>query len=520
MNTSSTNQQQINWTPKHSPWLLALPTMLAAFMFVLDETIANVALPHMAGTFSVSREESTWILTSYLVASGIIIPTVDWFCKVMGRKNFFIFSIILFTVSSFLCGIASSMGMMIFARILQGFGGGGLLPISQSVLLESFPPDKRPQAMSAFGLVVVIAPIVGPVIGGYITENFSWPWIFFINVPIGFLAVYLTKTFLEDPPYAKKQDNVKIDALGFFLLTLFLVTLQVTLDKGNNADWFNATWICQLATVSGISAILFVIYQLKTKEPLVDLTVFKDKNYAIATGVQIVMQAVLLASLTILPQFLQGLMGYDAFLSGLSMMPRGLGSLLAMVICGTLSNKIDPRLMVGLGLASMGLGGWFLGELNLQMANANIYFPNFLFGLGLGLAMIPIISLSVITLRNDQMTNASGVQNLLKNIGGAIGTSIVATLITRYSQIHQHYMVDHLHNLNPVYETKLYSLKSALMQYFDPVSALHMAKYSLYGDLQTQATLWGFIEVFRFFAMASFAIIPLLLLLKTSKNKN
>ena len=230
MNTSVETAEQEVWQPKHNPWLIALPTIFAAFMFVLDETIANVALPHMAGTFSVSREESTWILTSYLVASGIAITAVDWFSKLIGRKNFFIFSVILFTLSSVLCGISNSIEMIILARILQGFGGGGLLPVSQAVLLESFKPKERGQAMAVFGLVVVVAPIIGPVLGGWITDNYAWPWIFFINVPFGILTVTLAKMLLEDPPYARKQSGVKLDVAGFFLLTVWLTTLQIILD--------------------------------------------------------------------------------------------------------------------------------------------------------------------------------------------------------------------------------------------------------------------------------------------------
>ena len=291
------------WKPSKGPWIIAIPTIFAAFMFVLDETIANVALPHMAGTFSVSRQESTWILTSYIVASGIMITAVDWFCKLMGRKNFFIMSICLFTISSFLCGVANSIEMIIFARIMQGLGGGGLLPVSQAVLLEGFPKDQRGKAMATFGLVVVVAPIIGPVIGGWITDCWTWPWIFFINVPIGILTVYLTTIFLEDPPYARKQNNVYFDKIGFLFLTAWLISMQVIFDKGNDADWFNATWICKLTAFSVLCFIAFVVSQIKQEKPLVDMSVFKDKNYTIGTLIQVIIMGVMMGSMMLLPQF-------------------------------------------------------------------------------------------------------------------------------------------------------------------------------------------------------------------------
>ena len=503
-----------------NPWLACLPTMASAFMFVLDETIANVALPHMAGTFSVSREESMWILTSYLIASGIVIPMVGWFSKIMGRKNFFMFSIILFTLASALCGFAPNIEIMIFARILQGFGGGGLLPISQALLLENFKPTERGKAMAVFGLVIVIAPIIGPVIGGWITENWSWPYIYFINLPIGVLAIGLIKTFVYDPPYARKQKGVKTDFLGFFLLSAFLASLQIVLDKGNNADWFNAPWICWLSAFSVITGFAFIVSQIKNKHALTDLSVFKDKNYFIGTAVQIVMQGVLLASLAILPQFLQALMGYDALLSGLSMMPRGVGALIAMALCATMSNKFDNRLLVVIGLVLMGIAGWQLGTLNLQIAPINIAIPNILYGLGLGLAMIPIITLSMATIKNEQMTNASGLQNLLKNIGGAFGTSIVATLLSRGGQKHQFMLIEHLNDFTQTYTERLQAMSSAFVTQVDPHTATYMGQKIIYGQLMQQANLLAFIDAFRVFAIACVIIIPLIFLIKgLEKNK-
>ena len=499
-------------------WLACLPTMASAFMFVLDETIANVALPHMAGSFSVSREESMWILTSYLIASGIVIPMVGWFSKVMGRKNFFMFSIILFTIASVLCGFAPNIETMIFARIVQGFGGGGLLPVSQAILLENFKPAERGKAMAMFGLVIVIAPIIGPVIGGWITENWSWPYIYFINLPIGILALFLSKALIFDPPYAQKQKDVKADFLGFFLLTVFLSTLQIVLDKGNNADWFNATWICWLSAISLITGIAFFISQIKNKEALTDLSVFKDKNYSIGTFVQIIMQGVLLASLAILPQFLQALMGYDAYLSGLSMMPRGVGALCAMILCATLSNVLDNRLLVVLGLSLMGIAGWMLGTLNLQIAPINIAVPNILYGLGLGLAMIPIITLSMATIKNEQMTNASGLQNLLKNIGGAFGTSIVATLLSRGAQKHQFMLIEHLNDFAQPYAERLQAMSGAFTSQADPHTAVYMGQKLIYGQLMQQANLLAFIDAFRVFAIACIVIIPLIFLIKGIKK--
>lgn len=348
------NEQNQEWTPSVNPWLMIIPVMLAVFIYVLDGTIGNVALPHMAGSFSATRDESMWILTSYLIAAGIVIPAVDFFSKVFGRKNFFIISILLFTIASMLCGMAKNIEFMIFARVLQGFGGGGILPISQAIMVESFPKEKRGLAMSVFGMGVILAPIIGPVLGGWITDNWTWPWIFYINVPFGCAAAILCNKLLEDPPYARKHKNVKIDAKGFFYLTIWLVTLQTVLDKGNNADWFNATWIRWTFGVSVVACVLFFHSQLTNKESLVDLKVFKDRNFTAGTIIQVVIQAVLYASLAILPQFLQSMMGYTAFLSGATMMPRGLGSMTAMMITATLSNKLDNRLMVVAGLSLIG----------------------------------------------------------------------------------------------------------------------------------------------------------------------
>jgi len=505
--TAEENEHQAN------PWLTALPTILAAFMFVLDSTIANVALPHMAGTFSVSREESTWILTSYLVASGIVITAVDWFCKLMGRKNFFILCVVLFTISSVLCGLSTSIEMMIISRILQGLGGGGILPIAQAVLLESFEPRERGRAMAVFGIVIIVAPIIGPVLGGWITDNYSWPWIFFINLPFGILTGFLTKKLLYDPPYARKQKNVKLDVWGFIFLTIWLTTFQVILDKGNNADWFNALWIRRLAIVCAISCILFFISQTK-KNSLVDLRVFKDRNFTAGTIIQVVIQAVLLASIAILPQFLQTVMGYTAFLSGLNIMPRGMGALTASILFGLLSKKVDNRLLAMLGLSLIGTAGLKFGFLNMQIASINIAIPNFIFGLGMGFAMMPIVSLSVATLSNAQMTNASGIQSLLKNIGGAIGTSLVSTMITRFSQVHQFMMVENLTPLNPVFTAKLNATKSALSAYMHPVIADYAAQYSLYGQMVKQAVFWGFMEAFRICGIACIIAIPIVLLIK------
>lgn len=513
------NTQMQEWKPSHNPWIVCIPVMLAAFMFVLDETIANVALPYMAGSFSVSRQESTWVLTSYLIASGIVIPSVDFFCKLMGRKNFFIFSIILFTVSSFLCGIANSLPMMVVTRILQGFGGGAVLPLSQSITLEMWPVEKRAQSMALFGMVVVIAPIIGPVLGGWITTNWSWPFIYFINIPIGILCVGFAKKLIEDPPYARKQENVKMDTLGFYLLIGWLTCMQVVLDKGNDADWFGSTWVCWMTFFAALFALLFFIVQAKKKDSLIDLTVFKDGNFFFGTLVQIVMQGVLLASLAILPQFLQGLMGYDAYLSGLAMMPRGVGAMMTIIFIGTIGAKINAKILTIVGLMLLGTSSFMLCHLNLQIATVNIAIPNFIMGIGMAMCMIPIITLSTATLSQKQMTNASGVQNLLKNLGGAIGTSIVTTLISRKAQAHQSFLVDNMTMLNDNFVERLHSYQGMFSQFCDGISANYMSQSLLYKQMLQQANMGAFRDTFEFCAIACIIIIPLVFLIKGINKK-
>lgn len=502
------------WRPSKNPWLISIPLMASVFMYALDETISNVALPYMAGSFSCSHNEATWVITFYLIASGIIIPAVDFLCKFFGRKNFFMLSIIIFTIASFLCGISNSLIMMVFSRFLQGLGGGAILPLSQSIMMECFPKEQRPQSMALFGLGVVFAPIIGPAVGGWITENWSWPYIYYINIPIGFFVLVAAKELLEDPPYAKKQSGLKFDTIGFSFLAVWLVLLQIVLDKGNDADWFGSTWICWMTGISCVAGILFLISQLMKRNTLVDLSIMKDRNFLLGTLIQIVLMGVMMASSAILPSMLQSMMGYTPLLSGLSMVPRGAGCLAATVFSALFITKLGERKMVMSGLCILGVGGLLFGEINLQIALGNIAFSNFLFGVGMIMAMVPLIELSCRTLRNDQLTNASGVQNLLKNVGAAVGTSLVTTCISRFGQMHQNMMVGKLTELNPEFISRLEAYTGNFIGNTDLASAMYAAKGLLYNQLLQQSTLWAYIDTFRIFAIASFFVAPLVLLMK------
>ena len=512
--------EQQEWKPSINPWLGVVPVMLAIFMFVLDETISNVALTYIAGSMSVSHNESTWVLTSYLIASGIAIPFAGMMAKVMGRKNYFIASIIVFTVSSFLCAVARSMPEIVLFRFIQGLGGGGLLPLGQSIMLESFSGEDRPKSMALFGMVIVFAPLLGPVLGGWITENWSWPWIYLINIPIGIICVVLAKKLLEDPPYAKKQQGVRIDIKGLTLLSLWLISLQIVLDKGNDADWFGAAWICWLSAFSLICAVLFFVSQFKNKEyPLIDLSVLKNRTYFFGTLIQVILMAVFLASAALLPSMLQTLLGYSAYLSGLSMGSRGIGSISGVVTYLILSKHIGDRRITMIGLILLGFGSLFFGMINLQINLSIIAVPNILYGLGIFLALTPLVPLSCSTVRNEDMANASCLQNLVKNIGGAIGTSIGTTMVSRFAQAHQHMMSGHLNFSNDVYVEKLSSMTQAFMQTTaDFATAQSMAMANIYQELLQQARLWGYVDTFRWFAFATFLLIPLLALVKKSKE--
>lgn len=521
--TESFSIAEDDWKFQVNPWIAMIPIMLSIFMFALDETISNVALPHMAGSFSVSRNESTWIITSYLVASGVVIPTVDFLCKLMGRKQYFLLSLVIFTLASILCGLSTSMPMMLVSRILQGIGGGGIMPIAQAIIFEIFPKEELPSAMSVFGLGVILAPIMGPAVGGWITETYSWPFIYFINIPFGILALYLSVKYIEEPPYSRKQEGVTMDFSGFTFMALWLLSLQVVLEKGNDNDWFGSPWICKLFTFSMICLVLFIYIQIKknkSKTGLINLSILKNHNFLIGTLAQVVLMGVMMASSSILPSMLQSLMGYSAFMSGLSMVPRGAGCFIASILSGALVIKLGVRPVVVIGLIILAVGSFMFGEINTSIALANIAIPNFTFGLGMLLSMVPLSNISCASLANKDQTNAAGLQNLVKNVGAAIGTSIAMTMISRFSQIHQMTMVQFLNDGNNVYNERLGAMTSAFLGHnFEHGVATHMAQGQMYNMLQQQATFWGYVETFRYFALAVVLILPFVYLLKEDRRK-
>jgi len=512
------NIEQDTWRPSINPWLAIVPIMIAIFMFALDETISNVALTYIAGSMSVSLNESTWVLTSYLIASGIAIPLVGFMSKLLGRKNYFIICLIVFTISSFMCAISHSMIAIVVSRFIQGLGGGGLLPLGQAMMMENFEPKDRPKSMALFGIAIVFAPLLGPILGGWITENWSWPWIYLINIPLGFICVYLSHQLLEDPPYARRQKNVKVDVWGLVFLIGWLVTLQIILDKGNDEDWFGSAWICKLTVISIICAISFFIVQFKNKDSLIDLSVLKDKTFFFGTFIQVILMGVFLASAALLPAMLQRLLGYTAYLSGLSMGARGIGSIIGLITYLTISRFIGDRRVAMIGLGALGFGSFFFGMINLQINLTTIALPNMMYGAGIFLALTPLIPLSLSTTPNAGMTNASGLQNLVKNIGGAIGTSISTTMVARFAQVHQNLMTNHLNFTNDAFVERINFMVQNLSGYVDYGTAQIMAQGQIYSELIQQSVLWAYIDTFRWFALATFLLIPLLIFIKKPKS--
>ncbi|MGD0463948.1 MAG: DHA2 family efflux MFS transporter permease subunit [Tepidisphaeraceae bacterium] len=503
----------LEWRPSANPWMIAASVMLATFIVVLDSSVANVALPHIAGNLSATTDESTWVLTSYLVSNAIMLPASGWIARRVGRKRLLMISILVFTGASLLCGVATSMPMLIVARIIQGAGGGGMQPLAQAILLESFPRRQHGTAMAAYGVGVVVAPIIGPTLGGWITDSYTWRWIFYINLPVGLLALFMVNTFVEDPPYIRRALRGAIDYLGFGAMAIWLGTLQLLLDKGQEADWFAAAWIRWTTAVSVIALIGFILREFTYREPIVHLRALRDRNFGVGTLITGFYGAVLYGVTALLPLFLQTLMGYPALDSGLAVSPRGVGSIVSMIVVGTLVNYIDGRLLLACGFAILGYSTFLLSHVNLGISMVSVVVPNLINGFAGGFIFVPLTTMTMGRLRNEEMGNAAGIYNLVRNIGGSIGIASVTTFLVRGSQIHQNYLVANVAAGNPAMMETLRGLETTFsLGGMDAYTAHQKALGVLYGAIQQQASLLAYVDNFRLMGFLSLLCIPLALL--------
>jgi MFS transporter, DHA2 family, multidrug resistance protein len=507
------------WRPRHSPWLIALGVMLATFMQVLDTSIANIALPHIAGSLSATPDEATWVLTSYLVSNAIILPMTGWLGNYFGRKRLFISCVALFTAASALCGAAPTLPLLILARVFQGVGGGAMVPIAQAVLLESFPANKRGTAMAIFTQGVVVAPIIGPTLGGWITDNYSWRWVFYINLPVGILAILLAHWLVEDPPYIKRNRKAAIDFIGFGLLAIWLATLQIVLDKGQEADWFAAEWIRWFTAISAVAMIAFIVRELTVKYPLVDLRILKNRNFAVGVMLITIIVAILYGTTVELPLFLQTLMGYPALQSGYALSPRGIGAFFTTMLVGRLVGRVRNRWLMCIGFPVLALGSFMLSDINLQVSEAAVVWPSVINGIAISFIFVPLTTAAVGHLPQAQMGNATGLYNLMRNLGGSVGIAFVTTMIERGTQTHQALMAGRMSPTDPAFTHRLALLQHALARHTDPTDAANQAYGLIYQTLNRQAHLFAFVDNFRLFGWLALGCIPLIFLFKRVRRR-
>jgi len=495
------------WQPKFNPWLIAVVVALAAFMEVLDTSIANVALPYIAGNLGASNDQSTWVLTSYLVSNAVVLPISGWFASVMGRKWFFMTCLVVFTVSSLLCGIAPSLGAIIVFRILQGLGGGGLQPIAQAILADTFPPEQRGLAFALYGVTVIVAPTVGPTLGGWITDNYTWRWIFFINVPVGILALILVYRLIEDPPWAKRIKGAlaRFDYVGVSLLVLGVGALQIMLDKGQEDDWFGSRFITTLAILTVVGLVSMVIWEWFYKNPIVDVRLFRNLNFLGANGMMFVLGLMLFSSLVMMPLFLQSLMGYTAESAGLVLSGGGLLLLFLMPIVGFLSSKVQSRYLVAFGWLTLSLGMYYsTQQLDLQISFRSASLLRLTQVFGLAFLFVPINLSSYVGMPVEKSSSVAGLVNFMRNIGSSVGTSMVTTLIARRAQFHQVYLVAHVTAGRPAFSGAVAGLTARLIA--SGVDAEHAAKQAygfVYRTVFVQASTLAYIDTYRVLAIGA-----------------
>ena len=500
-----------------NPWLIAASVMLATFMEVLDTAIASVALPYIAGSLSATTDEATWVLTSYLVANAIILPASNWFSLRFGRKRFLMTCVAIFTAASFACGAAPTLAFMLIARVVQGAGGGALQPLSQAILLESFPPAKRGAAMAVFAFGVVVAPVLGPTLGGWLTDTYSWRYAFYINIPIGILALIMINRFIQDPAYISKAKVPPLDRYGFGALIVWTGCLQVVLDKGQEDDWFGAVWIRWAVVFLIVSFVYFVWHCWRDKDTIVDLKVLKDRNFLLGCILIFMFGIGIYSTVTVLPLFYQELLGYTAFTAGLVVAPRGIGAIMGMPIIGYLSNKIDPRWLLTFGFITFGLTTLYFGNVTLEISPTTLLLPILITGFGLSFIFVPISTAAYGTLDNKQIGNASGLFNLFRNVGGSIGISIASTLLTRRSAVHQNEIINSVPITGQQFQNNMNITRQALFSYYGKANTLDPAQATLYQQLGRQASIWSFVDVFRWLSLLCFFCVIIVWFFKKVK---
>src|ERR1700676_3949674 len=504
---SLTADQDI-WRPKYNPWLIAVVVALAAFMEVLDTSIANVALPYMGGNLGASNDQSTWVLTSYLVSNAIVLPISGWLAGAFGRKRFFMSCLLIFTASSLLCGIAPSLSLLLFFRVLQGAGGGGLQPMAQAILADTFPPEKRGLAFALYGITAIMAPTIGPTLGGWITFNYSWRWIFFINIPVGVATWFLVRRFVEDPPYLSrlKAAGVKLDYVGIALLTVGIGALQILLDKGQEDDWFGSRFITTLVVVAAVCLISLVVWEWFEKSPIIDVRMFKNFNFASASLMMFTLGILLFSSLVLMPQFLQTLLGYTSQLAGLALSAGGVVLLIEMPIMGQLTTKIQARRLISFGWLALAIAMYYSTKrIDLQISFNAAVWLRISQVIGLGFLFVPITLVAYIGIAPEKNNAVAGIVNFMRNMGSSVGTSLVTTLIARRSQFHQARLVEYARPDNPNFQNSVNGLAAQIAHSggMSKPDAIAHAYARIYQSVQAQAASLAYIDTFMVLAVGA-----------------